>query len=32
MYKYNGFTVDISDSLIKDLNKIIPTENIKVKN
>ena len=32
MYKYNRFTVDISDSLIKDLNKIIPTENIKVKN
>ena len=32
LYKYNGFSVSISDKLISDLNKILPKENIKIKN
>ena len=32
LYKYNGFSVSISDKLINDLNKILPKENIKIKN
>ena len=32
MYKYNGLTVEISTYLTNHLEKIIPKENIKIKN
>ena len=31
LYKYNGFSVTISDRLITELNNILPKENIKIK-
>lgn len=31
LYKYNGFSVTISDRLITELNNILPKENIKIR-
>ncbi len=31
LYKYNGFSVTISEDLIKELQNLLPNENIKIK-